>query len=41
MTTAAWEAVARGAGLSDAEAAQVARDAEALVEKLTSTPSRS
>jgi putative hydrolase len=41
LTQAMWEAVARGAGLSDEQAAQAARNAEALVEKLTSTPSRS
>jgi histidinol phosphatase-like PHP family hydrolase len=41
LTEASWQAVARGAGLTGAQAAEVARNSEALVEKLTATRSRS
>jgi len=37
LTPASWEAVARGAGLSAAEAEQVAQNSRTLVEKLTNT----
>ena len=41
LTQAAWEAVARGAGLTEDQAAEVARNSEALAAKLTATSSRS
>jgi putative hydrolase len=41
LTEAAWQAVARGAGLTAEQAAEAARNSEALVEKLTATRSRS
>ena len=41
LTEASWQAVARGAGLTAEQAADVARNSEALVEKLTATRSRS
>ena len=41
LTDALWRAVALGAGLTEAQAAEAARNSEALVEKLTAPSSRS
>ncbi|MBN1917402.1 MAG: histidinol phosphate phosphatase domain-containing protein [Verrucomicrobia bacterium] len=41
LSEAAWRAVALGAGLTEAQAAEVAHNSEALVEKLTGPSSRS